>query len=140
MRGNNVNSFFEGAVPKTGHTSSQNDDYDGDFKARVMLSNRHDAPSPFRLLGAAAKYHANARSAVIVSCPHAGRYYPEDLVAAGSIGIDLELRNRIQGHAMTDVGSVHYDRWSYLPQKREAMSIWASELEQRISVLSPTEP
>ena len=59
---------------------------------------------------------------------------------AGSIGIDLELRNRLQGHAMTDVGSVHYDRWSYLPQKREAMSIWASELEQRISVLSPTEP
>lgn len=58
----------------------------------------------------------------------------------GSIGIDLELRNRLQGHAMTDVGSVHYDRWSYLPQKREAMSIWASELEQRISVLSPTEP
>jgi len=58
----------------------------------------------------------------------------------GSIGIDLELRNRLQGHAMTAVGSVHYDRWSYLPQKREAMSIWASELEQRISVLSPTEP
>ena len=26
-------------------------------------------------------------------------------------GIDLELRNRLQGHAMTDVGSVHYDRW-----------------------------
>ena len=88
MRGNDVNSFFEGAVPKSGHTSSQNDDYDGDFKARVMLSNRHDAPSTFRLLGAAANYHANARSAVIVSCPHAGRYYPEDLVAAGSIGIE----------------------------------------------------
>ena len=37
---------------------------------------------------------------------------------AGSIGIDLELRNRLQGHAMPDVGSVHYDRWSYLPEKR----------------------
>ena len=58
---------------------------------------------------------------------------------AGSIGIDLELRNRLQGHAITDVGSVHYDRWSYLPQKREAMSVWASELEQRIGVLPPTE-
>lgn len=41
---------------------------------------------------------------------------------AGSIRIDLELRNRLQGHAMTDVGSRHYDRWSYLPEKREAMA------------------
>jgi|TARA_B100001540_G_scaffold313269_1_gene335880 integrase len=50
----------------------------------------------------------------------------------GSIGIDLELRNRLQGHAMTDVGSVHYDRWSYLPQKREAMSIWAQTLKENL--------
>ena len=44
---------------------------------------------------------------------------------AGSIGIDLELRNRLQDHAMTDVGSVHYDRWGYLPEKRNAMEEWA---------------
>ncbi len=50
----------------------------------------------------------------------------------GSIGIDLELRNRLQGHAMTAVGSVHYDRWSYLPQKREAMSIWAQTLKENL--------
>ena len=50
----------------------------------------------------------------------------------GSIGIDLELRNRLQGHAMTDVGSVHYDRWSYLPQKREGMELWAEALENRL--------
>ena len=43
---------------------------------------------------------------------------------AGSIGIDLEIRNRLQGHAMTDVGSIHYDRWGYLPEKRAAMQIW----------------
>ena len=88
MRGSDVNSFFEGAVPKPGHRSSHNDGTDGDFNARVMASNRHDGPPPFRLLGAAANPEANARSAVIVSCPHAGRYYPEDLVAAGSIGIE----------------------------------------------------
>ena len=29
-----------------------------------------------------------ARSAVIVSCPHAGRHYPEELVAAGSLGLE----------------------------------------------------
>jgi len=50
----------------------------------------------------------------------------------GSIGIDLELRNRLQGHAMTDVGSVHYDRWSYLPQKREGMKLWAEALENKL--------
>tara|TARA_B100002051_G_C16378414_1_gene459235 strand:- start:352 stop:480 length:129 start_codon:yes stop_codon:yes gene_type:complete len=33
---------------------------------------------------------------------------------------------------MTDVGSVHYDRWSYLPQKREAMSIWAQTLKENL--------
>jgi integrase len=50
----------------------------------------------------------------------------------GSIGIDLELRNRLQGHAMTDVGSIHYDRWSYLPQKRAGMDLWATTLENRL--------
>jgi len=50
----------------------------------------------------------------------------------GSIGIDLELRNRLQGHAMTDVGSIHYDRWSYLPQKRAGMDLWATALENRL--------
>jgi integrase len=52
---------------------------------------------------------------------------------AGSIGIDLELRNRLQGHAMTDVGSVHYDRWSYLPQKREGMARWVEALNNKVS-------
>ena len=52
---------------------------------------------------------------------------------AGSIGIDLGLRNRIQGHAMTDVGSIHYDRWSYLPQKRRAMDAWADWLQALVT-------
>ena len=48
---------------------------------------------------------------------------------AGSIEIDLELRNRLQGHAMTDVGSVYYDRWNYLPEKKRAMEIGSTWLE-----------
>ena len=55
----------------------------------------------------------------------------EDLLT-GSIGIDLELRNRLQGHAMTDVGSIHYDRWSYLPEKRKAMELWANTLSEKL--------
>jgi integrase len=51
---------------------------------------------------------------------------------AGSIGIDLEIRNRLQGHAMTDVGSVHYDRWGYLPEKRAAMTEWTKWLSVKV--------
>ena len=43
---------------------------------------------------------------------------------AGSIRIDLEPRNRLQGHAMTNVASVHYDRWGYLPENAKR---WRSE-------------
>lgn len=47
---------------------------------------------------------------------------------AGSMGISLELRNRLQGHALTDVGSVHYDRYDYLTEKRAAMAAWTTGL------------
>jgi len=47
---------------------------------------------------------------------------------AGSFGISLEMRNRLQGHAMTDVGSVHYDRYGYLTEKRAAMAMWTTHL------------
>ena len=49
---------------------------------------------------------------------------------AGSIGISLELRNRLQGHALTDVGSVHYDRYDYLTEKRTAMAAWTTGLAE----------
>ena len=50
----------------------------------------------------------------------------------GSIGISLELRNRLQGHAMTDIGSIHYDRWEYLPEKRAAMELWTEWLQSLV--------
>ena len=49
---------------------------------------------------------------------------------SGSMGISLEMRNRLQGHAMTDVGSVHYDRYDYLTEKRAAMAAWTSGLAE----------
>ena len=53
-----------------------------------MLSNQHDG----RIALSFARRHKPRQkrlfSAVIVSCPHAGRFYPEDLVTAGSIGIE----------------------------------------------------
>ena len=50
----------------------------------------------------------------------------------GEIGLSLDIRNRIQGHALQDVGSRHYDRHSYLPEKRAAMEQWERALTARL--------
>ncbi|MCL7423241.1 MAG: integrase arm-type DNA-binding domain-containing protein [Methylobacter sp.] len=62
-------------------------------------------------------------------------FNPRDLrrtwkTRAGEIGIDLEIRNRVQGHAFSDIGSKHYDRWSYAPEKQAAMQKWSDWLEE----------
>lgn len=66
------------------------------------------------------------------------KFSPRDLrrtwkTLAGSIGIDLEIRNRVQGHAFDDISSQAYDRFDYVPQKREAMENWANWLEKLVS-------
>lgn len=60
-------------------------------------------------------------------------FAPRDLrrtfkTLAGGAGIPLEIRNRLQGHAMTDVGSLYYDRHDYLSEKRAAMGTWVEAL------------
>lgn len=62
------------------------------------------------------------------------KFTPRDLrrtwkTLAGSMGLSLEVRNRIQGHAFQDIGSKSYDQFDYLDQKREAMNVWADWLE-----------
>lgn len=62
-------------------------------------------------------------------------FSPRDLrrtykTVAGSFGISLEIRNRLQGHGMSDVGSVHYDRYDYLVEKRAAMMVWTRSLRR----------
>ena len=42
----------------------------------------------------------------------------------GKGGIDKAVRDRIQNHALHDVSSKHYDRYDYLPEKRQAMKVW----------------
>ena len=46
------------------------------------------------------------------------------------MGIPLEMRNRLQGHALTDVGSQFYDRYDYLKEKRVAIGIWCNGLAE----------
>lgn len=62
-------------------------------------------------------------------------FSPRDLrrtfkTVAGSFGLSLEIRNRLQGHGMSDVGSVHYDRYDYLAEKRAAMMVWTKALRR----------
>jgi len=44
--------------------------------------------------------------------------------------IPKEDRDRIQNHAQTDVGTKHYDRWSYMREKRAAMATWETFLDR----------
>jgi hypothetical protein len=39
-------------------------------------------------------------------------------------GVSKEIRDRIQNHALQDVSSKSYDRWTYMPEKRAGMAKW----------------
>lgn len=52
---------------------------------------------------------------------------------AAGMGIERSILDRIQNHAQQDVASRHYDRHSYLPEKRAALERWASELAARMA-------
>jgi integrase len=43
---------------------------------------------------------------------------------AGMAGVSKEIRDRIQNHALQDVSSKNYDRWTYMPEKRAGMAKW----------------
>lgn len=43
---------------------------------------------------------------------------------AGKAGVPKEIRDRLQNHALQDVSSKHYDRWHYMPEKRDGMVKW----------------
>ena len=86
---------------------------DDDLHARTSSFTRDDQPASFRLLGTAATPGQGAKSAVVVSCPHAGRYYPETLVTAGSVGIealrdleDFAVDRLLDGLSCTDIAGI----------------------------------
>ena len=66
------------------------------------------------------------------------KFVPRDLrrtfkTLTGKAGISKEVRDRLQNHALTDVSSLHYDKYDYLKEKREAMEIWNNYLENILS-------
>lgn len=42
----------------------------------------------------------------------------------GKASLSKEIRDRIQNHSLQDVSSKHYDKYSYLDEKRQAMQVW----------------
>ena len=48
----------------------------------------------------------------------------------GALGISKDIRDRLQNHALNDVSSKHYDRYSYLPEKRIALEAWEARLNE----------
>ncbi|MGD9724532.1 MULTISPECIES: site-specific integrase [unclassified Afipia] len=43
---------------------------------------------------------------------------------AGKAGVTKEIRDRLQNHTLQDVSSKSYDRWNYMPEKRDGMKKW----------------
>ncbi len=69
--------------------------------------------------------------------PHFERFTPRDIrrsvkTLAGQAGLSKEIRDRIQGHAFSDVGSVNYDRYDYWPDKQKAMRVWERWLNKQV--------
>lgn len=51
----------------------------------------------------------------------------------GWLRVPKEDRDRLQGHAMLDVSSKHYDRYDYLAEKLEAINKWTKYLKQVVA-------
>jgi len=65
-------------------------------------------------------------------------FTPRDLRRAaktlmGEAGLDKDIRDRLQNHSLHDVSSKHYDRYSYLREKRDAIARWDRYLHQIVS-------
>lgn len=56
---------------------------------------------------------------------------------AGKAGLTQEIRDRLQNHSRVGVSSKHYDRYSYMPEKREAMEVWDGFVRQMLKEHTP---
>lgn len=50
----------------------------------------------------------------------------------GVAGIEKELKDRIQGHAFSDVSSKHYDRYDYFKEKQASLEMWGNWLWENV--------
>jgi hypothetical protein len=45
-----------------------------------------------------------------------------------SIGVSRDLRSHVLSHGRTGVQAKHYDRWTYLEEKRQVLQMWAQHM------------
>ncbi|EJR3606043.1 tyrosine-type recombinase/integrase [Vibrio vulnificus] len=57
----------------------------------------------------------------------------------GEAGISKEFRDRIHGHAISDVSGKHYDMYEYISEKRQGLEIWEEALNRKIECLKKLE-
>ncbi|MNN99106.1 hypothetical protein D3C81_2186680 [compost metagenome] len=50
-----------------------------------------------------------------------------------SLGVNQERRAWLLSHGRSGVQAKHYDRYSYLPEKRQDLEKWARYLDQLVS-------
>tara|TARA_B100001094_G_scaffold312781_1_gene349826 strand:- start:4731 stop:6041 length:1311 start_codon:yes stop_codon:yes gene_type:complete len=61
------------------------------------------------------------------------KFIPRDIrrtckTLMGEIGLSKDIRDRLQNHALHDVSSRHYDRYSYIKEKKQALEAWEARL------------
>lgn len=71
------------------------------------------------------------RKAMVPFAPKACRKTFKTL-GAKHAKIAKDLRDKLQGHADTDVSSKHYDHYDYLDEKRSAMQAWSDWLTRTV--------
>jgi integrase len=96
----------------------------------TFLFPARNVPTAQRPWGGTALGHAVAKSGYDWTARDLRRTWK---TLAGGAGLSLDIRNRIQGHALQDVGSRHYDRHGYLEEKRAALMAWERELRARLA-------
>lgn len=101
-----------------------------DFLFPKQTSDDSDKPMPIASMSKAAKR----------LCEQTGftSFTPRDLrrtckTMMAAIAIPKDIRDRIHNHALTDVASVHYDRYDYLKEKKHVMELWEAKLETIIT-------
>ena len=57
---------------------------------------------------------------------YAERFEP----ACPRLALRLTFRDRLMNHISGDVGTRHYDRYSYLDEKRAALALWEDSLSK----------
>ena len=122
-------------VPLTDFSLSLIESLRGNSESEYLFPHRDNSDShiPHNSLSQSVRRYCAKDGTVIQFLPIA-RFVPKDLRRTvksrmGEIGIDKQIRDRMQNHALHDVSTKHYDRYDYLPEKRKAMLRWNEWLE-----------